>query len=142
MTEAPLLALKLARKFNLPCTVEIRDLWPESIVSYGVLKRNNPMVKILYKLEKYIYLHANKLVFTMEGGKDYLKKCTYADKINFNNVFNINNGVDLDKYYSDLKEFKINDKDLNNKKTFKLVYTGSIRYIYNTRIKILSHDIF
>lgn len=130
---SPLLALKLARKFNLPCTVEIRDLWPESIVSYGVLKRNNPIVKILYKLEKYIYLHVDKLVFTMEGGKDYLKKCTYADKINFNNVFNINNGVDLDKYYSDLKEFKINDKDLNNKKTFKLVYTGSIRYIYNIR---------
>lgn len=130
---SPLVALKIARKFKIPCTVEIRDLWPLSIVSYGVMSSNNIIVKFLYRLEKYIYLHADKLVFTMDGGINYLKKCKYADKINFDKVFNINNGVDLDKYYSDLDKFKLNDKDLNNIKTFKFVYTGSIRYIYNIK---------
>jgi len=130
---SPLLSLKLAKKFKIPCTVEIRDLWPESIVSYGVMSKKNIVIKVLYKLKKYIYLHADKLVFVMDGAKDYLKKTKYAKKIDFNKIYTITNGADLDKYYSDLRTFKIKDKDLDNKKTFKLIYTGSIRYIYNIK---------
>lgn len=130
---SPLVALKIARKFKIPCTVEVRDLWPDSIVSYGVMKKNNLIVKLLYKLEKYIYLHADKLVFVMDGAKDYLKGTYYSAKIDFNKVYIISNGVDLDKYYSDLNRFKIKDKDLDDNKSFKLVYTGSIRYIYNIK---------
>lgn len=130
---SPLLSLKLKRKFKIPCIVEIRDLWPESMISYNVMKKNNPIVKILYRIEKYIYLHADKLVFTMEGATDYLKKQKYSNKIKFKNVYNINNGVDLDEYYDNLSKYKIKDIDLNNKQTFKIIYTGSIRYIYNIK---------
>jgi len=126
-----LLSIKIAKKYKIPCIVEIRDLWPESIVSFGLLSKKNIIIKLLYKLEKYIYLHADKIVFTMEGGIEYLKEQNYSSKINFDRVYNINNGIDLEKYRNDLKNFKLDDIDLNNKRTFKAIYTGSIRYIYN-----------
>lgn len=125
-----LLGLKIAKKTNSEAIVEVRDLWPESMVSYNVLKKNNIIVKILYMIEKKIYLNSSKIVFTMQGGKDYLKERKYSHKINFDKVYHLNNGIDLIKYNNDLKQYKINDNDLENNK-FKIIYTGSLRYIYN-----------
>jgi len=124
-----LLALNIAKKNKIPCIVETRDLWPETIVSFGMIRRNGLIARLLYKLEKYIYLHADKLVFTMEGGIDYLKERKYADKIDFSKVYNLNNGADLKKIKNDINEYNVNDKDLEDN-SFKVVYTGSIRYAY------------
>ncbi|MBP5684257.1 MAG: glycosyltransferase family 4 protein [Bacilli bacterium] len=124
-----LLALKIAKKHKVPCIVETRDLWPETIVSFGMIRRKGIIARILYRLEKYIYLHADKLVFTMEGGIDYLKERKYADKIDFSKVYNLNNGADLQKIKSDIKEYNVDDKELEDN-SFKVVYTGSIRYAY------------
>ena len=125
-----LLALKLSKKFKIPCIVEVRDLWPETIVSFGMIKRNGIIAKLLYLLEKYIYIHADKIVFTMEGGVDYLHERKYSDKIDYSKVYHLNNGIDIQKIKKDLKENKIKDADLEDKDTFKVVYTGSIRYAY------------
>ena len=64
--------IKIAKKFGVKCICEIRDLWPESIVEYGMLKRNGIIAKILYKIEKWIYIKADKLTFTMEIGRAHV----------------------------------------------------------------------
>jgi glycosyltransferase involved in cell wall biosynthesis len=64
--------IKIAKKFGVPCICEVRDLWPESFVAYGIIKKNNPILKLLYAGEKWIYQNADKLIFTMEGGRDYI----------------------------------------------------------------------
>ena len=125
-----LLALKIAKKFHIPCIVETRDLWPETIVSFGMIKKNGLIAKLMYRLEKKIYTHADKIVFTMEGGIDYLKERKYASKIDFSKVYHLNNGADLAKISVDAKKNKVKDADLDNKNTFKVVYTGSIRFAY------------
>lgn len=60
--------IKIAEKFGVPCICEVRDLWPESIVAYGIINKSNPIIKLLYAGEKWIYKKADKLIFTMEGG--------------------------------------------------------------------------
>ncbi len=131
-----LLGLKIAKKTKAESIAEVRDLWPESMISYDVLKKNNIIVKILYMIEKKIYINSSKLVFTMQGGKDYLKERKYSNKINFDKVYHLNNGIDLKKYNNDLKKYKLKDKDLENE-NFKIIYTGSLRYIYNIEQLVL-----
>lgn len=124
-----LLGIKIAKKYKVLSIVEVRDLWPATIVDFNILSSKNLIIKVLFKLEKYIYSNCDRLIFTMEGGKEYIKDRKYD--INIDKVFHVNNGVDLAKFNSDLKEYKTDDKDLTDKKTFKIIYTGSIREAYN-----------
>ncbi len=125
--------IKIAKKFNVPCICEIRDLWPESIVIYGALKRDSISAKILYLGEKWIYKKADKLIFTMEGGRDYIIDQGWdknnGGPIDVGNVFYINNGVDIDEFNGNLIKYNIEDVDLDDKAKFKVIYTGSIRKV-------------
>lgn len=126
-----ILGIRIAKKLGVPCITEIRDLWPASLLSYKVIKGKNIIYKILYLLEKYIYLNSDKIVFTMEKGINYLKEQKYVNKVDLGKVYYLNNGVDLLLFSANKKEFKIKDDDIDNTKTFKVVYTGSLRYIYD-----------
>lgn len=126
-----LIALNISKKIGVQCITEIRDLWPESLISYKVLKSKNIIYHLLYSLEKYIYLKSDKLVFTMANAVEYLKEQNYIKKIDINKIYYLNNGVNLKEFYNNKKEYKTKDSDLDDKKTFKIIYTGSLRYIYD-----------
>ena len=119
-------AEKFAKKHKLPCVVEIRDLWPLSIVEYKDFSEKNPAIKVLYALEKKIYKRADALVFTMAGGKDYIVDKKWDKNINSDKVFNVNNGIDLIEQDKQRDENILDDADLTDD-TFKVVYAGSIR---------------
>lgn len=128
-----LAAIRLARKYNCQSIVEIRDLWPESFVAYNIINKNNPILKILYVGEKWIYKQADKLIFTMEGGKDYIIERGWDKKsggdIDITKVHHVNNGVDLEEFDYNAGNYVLEDVDLDNKNTFKVVYVGSIRLV-------------
>lgn len=131
---AAILGLRIAKKSKAKRIVEVRDLWPDSIVSFNVAKKNNILVKILYYIEKIMYVKADKLVFTMAGGKEYIQTKKYAKKIDLNKIYNINNGVDIAQYEDNSKKYFVNeDTELNDSSTFKLLYAGSIRKAYNVK---------
>ena len=69
MPTSALLGVNIAKKLKAKSIVEIRDLWPDSVISFGVAKKNNILVKILYKMEKIMYIKSDKLVFTMARWK-------------------------------------------------------------------------
>ncbi len=124
-------ALLFGKMHKIPVVVEIRDLWPESIVEYNGMSRKNPIIQILYQLEKWIYKKADQLIFTMEGGKEYIKDKGWDKKINLDKVNHVNNGVDLEEFEYNCKHYQI-DKDLMEEKdVFKAVYVGSIRKVNN-----------
>lgn len=126
----------IAKKFKSKFILEVRDLWPESIVVYKKISRNNPMIKLLYKLEKWIYKKCDKLIFSMEGGKDYIFDKGWEKDIDMSKIHYINNGVDLEQFSYNKKNYIVNDDDLHDQDTFKVVYTGSIRKANNI-IKIV-----
>lgn len=135
----------LSKKYKIPCIIEIRDLWPLSLVELGKLKRNSIITKVMYKGEKWIYKQADSIIFTMEGGKEYIIDQKWENEINIEKVFNINNGVNLKEYNQQLIQYKYEDEDLDCKSTFKVIYAGSLgeanalEYILEAA-KVLSRD--
>lgn len=130
--------IQFAHQINIPCICEVRDLWPESIFVLGQLKRQSIIGKLLIRGEKWIYSNADKLIFTMEGGIDYIVSQQWdTDKLNpikKSKVFHINNGVDLREFQANCMSNPYYDKDLTDENTFKVVYTGSIRKANNIEI--------
>lgn len=128
---------KLAKAFGVRCVCEVRDLWPETLVEYGALKKSGIFTKILYQGEKWIYKKADKLIFTMEGGAKYISDKGWSKErggpIDVNKVFHINNGVDLKDFHFNKEHYVFEDQELNNRETFKVVYTGSIRKANNVK---------
>lgn len=120
-------SIKLARKLKIPCVVEIRDLWPESIIEYSGFSSKNPLIKIMYKMEKWIYKNADSIVFTTEGEKQYLVDKGWTDVVDLNKCYYINNGVDFSRVQELKDSFQITDNLLDGSKLIKCVYIGSIR---------------
>lgn len=124
-------ALLFGKKYKIPVLVEIRDLWPESIVEYNGMSRKNPVIQILYQLEKWIYKKADQLIFTMEGGKDYICDKGWDKAIDLAKVHYVNNGVDLEEFEENFARYRLQDADLTDPLKFKVVYVGSIRHVNN-----------
>ena len=123
--------IKLARKYGCRGIAEIADLWPESIIAYGVAGPHNPAVLWLRRLEKWIYTKADAVVFTVEGAYDYIKEQHWEKEVPRSKVYYINNGVDLELFDYNKEHFRVEDKDLGDPDIFKVVYTGSIRQVNN-----------
>ena len=119
--------IKLSKKYNIPGIAEIADLWPESLIAYDIAGPRNPAVIYLRRLEKWIYKKADAIVFTMGGGYDYIKDQGWQDVIPYSKVYHINNGVDLETFDHNKEQFIVDDPDLNEDGTYKIVYTGSLR---------------
>ncbi len=117
----------LAKKLQVPFVMEVRDLWPESIVEFKKLSVNNPVILFLRKMEKYLYTKAVRLIFTMEGGLAYIKERGWENQVNPSKIRYINNFISIEDYDHDAIAYKLDDEDLLEDNTFKIVYAGSIR---------------
>lgn len=121
------MGIRLAKKYGCKGIAEIADLWPESIVAYGIAGPKNPAVVVLRWLEKWIYKKADAIVFTMEGAYDYIVEQGWEKEIPRSKVFHINNGVNLEDFEVQCVENRLDDPELLEEGIFKVVYAGSIR---------------
>lgn len=126
--------VQMAKKFEVPCICEVRDLWPEAIFALQSIKENGILGKILTAGEHWIYRQANALIFTKEGDTDYIKEKKWnteqGGNIDLGKAFYINNGVDLEFFDRAINEYQISDEDLKTDK-FKVVYAGALRTVNN-----------
>ena len=138
----------VSKKVNAKYIVDVVDLWPESFVAFGLISRNNPLTRIAYKAEKWLYQKADEIVFSMEGGKDYIIEKGWdlesGGKINLKKVHYINNGVDLKDFDLNKSLYKMIDEDLE-KNIFNVIYIGSIRLVNNLKklidaAEVLKHE--
>ena len=67
---AALAALRMARRLRVPFVLEVRDLWPESIVAAG--GRRGPAYHALGSLAKYLYARADRVIILARGTGDHL----------------------------------------------------------------------
>lgn len=83
----------VSRLRGLPFILEIRDIWPESIVTVGAM-RNRHLLRLLEWLELRMYAAASHIVTVGEGYRDELcRKGVPAEKITV-----ISNGVDQEAF--------------------------------------------
>lgn len=123
---------RVSRLFNAVYIKEVRDLWPASLVEYGFLKEGSLLARFLYRLERKQYEKADRIVFSMQGGADYIIDKGWdldsGGNVDLEKVHYINNGIDL-------KEFDTN-KDIVPKvytqyfsaECVNFLYAGSIRH--------------
>lgn len=123
-------ALKLGKKLKVPVITEIRDLWPLSIVSINGISNGNPMIKMLYYLEKRIYLKSDSIIHTMPCWYNYIVDQGWNDAISKDKAYYINNGVDIKEYEQNVKKYPCTDSTMNDINIFKIVYAGSLRKAY------------
>lgn len=123
--------LRIAKRYGAKAVAEVLDLWPESFVSFGLMKRTNPALIPMYWFEKKMYEYADEVIFSMKGAYDYIKDRMWEKDIPKSKVHYINNGIDLELFDYNKVTYTIDDEDLNNDQIFKLVYVGSIRHANN-----------
>lgn len=125
--------LKLAKKYNVKCICEHRDIVPEGFITNGTFRENGLIAKLTKWLMKGTYEKADAIVFTMSGGPQYLidqkLDTNHGGNVDMSKVFYINNGVDLEQSKSDAQNNVIPDDDLDNPELFKVVYLGAIRFL-------------
>lgn len=131
--------LKLGRYFKVPVIVEIRDLWPDTLIAMGAFKKDSLIAMFLYRVERSIYKRADAVVFTMQGGKQYIIDKKWTDVVDLRKVFYINNGVDLSQFDENVIRHCVHDCDLSNSEQLNFVYTGSVRKVNELRSLI---DVF
>lgn len=120
------MGVRMGRKWGCKTVAEIADLWPESIVAYGIAGPHNPAVLFLRWLEKWIYKKADAVVFTMEGAYDYITEQGWEKDVPRSKVHYINNGVDLKLFNYNKEHYHVDDPDLLNPELFKIVFTGTL----------------
>lgn len=123
---------KYCKKHNVKFLIDMRDLWPLSIVEYAGYSPKNPIIHILYKMEKKMYERCDGILFNIEGGYDYITDHKWEKSIPRSKVFYINNGVDIADFQKSIEMYRLGDSDLESDK-FKVIYTGSIREANNIK---------
>ncbi len=120
------IALLLSIKYKIKLISEIRDLWPESLITLNPKLKFHPYTIFLSILEKIIYKKSKHIIVFTPGNKEKLNNRGYAK------VSVIPNGINTN---SKINENKVNEyAKFFNKEKFNLVYTGSIGIANNLQI--------
>lgn len=90
---AALAGYAIARRLRVPFVLEIRDLWPASIVAVGAMPRNR-IIRTLEAIERFLYRNADHVVVVTNSFVDHVTR-NGADP---ERVSVIKNGVDLDNW--------------------------------------------
>lgn len=83
----------VARVKRAPWVLEIRDLWPESIVTVGAMRRS-PLIWLLERIESWAYRTADHIVSVTKSFVPHFRE-RGADR---GKISVITNGVDLDAF--------------------------------------------
>lgn len=112
-------AYRLSRNYHTPFIMEVRDLWPQTLIDMGISKWH-PFIILLGWLEKYLYQKADKILSNLPYAYDYIGKFAPKEKFVW-----ISNGVDLSNIPYIPKE---------KKETFVISYTGAIGVANNMEL--------
>lgn len=134
-TPFDILCMRLAQKYKARYIVDIEDLWPYEFEQVGVLSPKNPILKLFYRAQRYIYSKGEHVVISMEGGQDYVRERKWDKEqggpIDINRVHYVNNGISLEEFRHNAEHNIVQDPDLENANSFKVIYLGSIRRANN-----------
>jgi glycosyltransferase involved in cell wall biosynthesis len=114
-------AYKLSKIYKIPFVMEVRDIWPQTLIDMGISKFH-PFVILLGFLERFLYKKADKIISNLPYAYEHIQKYVSVDKFVW-----ISNGVNLDQVI--YKEKKITDN-------FVIGYTGAIGMANNLSILV------
>lgn len=108
---AALTACLLAKRLRVPFILEVRDLWPQSLIDLGGISARHPVILLMRRIESYLYKQADKIISLLPAVAPYMiERGASAEKIVW-----LPNGAFLNNDVVPLKQ----------KKDFKVLYAGS-----------------
>ena len=120
-----------------PLVVEIRDLWPESIGALGSVKKNNFLIKLLYKIAHHIYKKSSLIVVVTNSFKDHL--CNMD--IDRDKIIVVKNGFNFDRTLSpNISVQEVEEKYNIRSDQFIVSYIGTIGMSHGVDIIIRSAE--
>jgi glycosyltransferase involved in cell wall biosynthesis len=84
-------AERLARRIRVPFVLEIRDLWPQTLVDMG-MRPQHPAVVGFGIIERYLYRNADRIVTLLPNASEYI----VPKGARSNDITWIPNGVDME----------------------------------------------
>ncbi|MGE5343884.1 MAG: glycosyltransferase family 4 protein [Candidatus Omnitrophota bacterium] len=102
----------LSKRLKSTFIMEVRDLWPLTLVEFRRSLRFHPVVFALGRLDRFLSRRACRIISVLPGGFDYYQRYGIARE----RVVWIPNGVETHLYTSDAGE---------SPERFKIVYTGT-----------------
>jgi hypothetical protein len=70
------------RRLKIPLILEVRDLYPLTLIEVGGLSKKNPFVWLIKQIEKFGYKNADLIISTLENTESYFQTVS-GKKINF-----------------------------------------------------------
>jgi len=104
----------VAKHYRGRFIMEVRDLWPQTIIDMGKMTEGNPIIKALQFLERFLYRKAEWIVTVLPLVHEYITSCGIPRE----KIVWIPNGVDLSRF----KFPALQDVPDNR---FKVIYLGA-----------------
>lgn len=114
-----------------PLVLEIRDLWPESIVSVGAMSDKSMVIKVLKKISLFLYKKSDLIICVTKS----FKKDLISRGVNHKKIKVVENGFDLTKNLKpslSIKEVEKKFKISQNK--FYVSFIGTIGMAHGLEI--------
>lgn len=115
---AALSAFWVARNKGARFFFEVTDLWPETLIEFGILSRNGMTARCLRALEKFLYHHAEKIIMLLGHTHEYVESLGESSE----KIVWIPNGVDMARY-TNLRHY---DGSIGER--FTVMYLGGLLY--------------
>ena len=109
-----LAAYNISKKYNTKFILEIRDLWPETLLQIGKISKSHPVYILFHMIEKFLYKRADYIVALLDGSYKYISKYTNKEIICIPNGFNLKN----------LSTFSF--ANFKGDRKFRILYLGTI----------------
>lgn len=109
----------VSRQLQCPWVLEIRDLWPESIIAVGAIKQSS-VIRLLESIETFMYRKADHIVSVTKAFKQHIM----ARDIESGKISIVTNGADLEQFKVVSGENAIEEK-YNLKDKFVASFIGT-----------------
>ena len=118
----------LARRFRVPFVFEVRDLWPQTLIDFGLLRQRGIPAMLLRRLEGFLYRKSNAIITLLPYAYRYIQRFG----IERQRVHWIPNGVDLSCW--NLPESSIS----RSKDVINIMYFGAFGQANNLETLLLA----
>jgi len=110
----PLAAYWVAKHQRAKFIIEVRDLWPQTIIDMGEMSERNPLTRLLEALERFLYSKAERIITLLPLAREYITSCGIPRE----KIVWIPNGVDLSRFM-DLSQGEERSEE------FRVMYLGA-----------------
>ena len=108
-------AYRLSRRFRVPLVMEVRDLWPQTLIDMGVPKYH-PFVLLLGRLEPFLYRRADAIVTLLPKAHEHIASFGVPEE----KIHWVSNGVNLARFETAAPSHRL------DRSKFNVVYAGTL----------------